>query len=142
MFRSPAKQTNNKNKSSTFSLVLYRSSLLRLTHLSDAELVQAFVMSKNCNLVGHSGAYADPVINLWGKCSLASKIEDMDANQKFCVSFSTKKKVTHLPRGEEVASLDRFKDERAEVRGSREVRLRQRLLHLLDLHQTQGPVLP
>lgn len=50
--------------------------------------------------------------------------------------------MTNLPGGEEVATLDCFKDERVEVRRSREVRLRQRLLHLLDLHETQGPVLP
>lgn len=52
-------------KSSTSSLVFYQSSFLRLTHLSDAELVQAFIMSKNCDLIGHSSTYTDPVINLW-----------------------------------------------------------------------------
>lgn len=48
---------------------------------------------------------------------------------------------TNLSRGEEVASLDCFKDEGVEVRLSWEMGLRQRLFHLLDLYQTQGPIL-
>lgn len=35
-----------------------------LTHLSDAELVQAFIMSQNCNLIGHSSTDTGPIINL------------------------------------------------------------------------------
>lgn len=35
------------------------------THLSDAELVQAFIMSQDCNLIGHRGADTGPIINLW-----------------------------------------------------------------------------
>lgn len=39
-----------------------------------------------------------------------------------------------------MASLDCLKDEGVEVRLGREMGLRQRLFHLLDLNQTQGPV--
>lgn len=49
--------------------------------------------------------------------------------------------MAHLARGEEVASLDGLKDVWAEIWLGREMGLRQRLLHLLDLHQTQGPLL-
>lgn len=134
MFRSPAK----RRKSSTFLLEFHHSSLLRLTHLPDAELVQAFIMSKNCNLIGHSSTYAGPVVNLWRKVHWRQN----QGHGRYSELSLPKKNLTNLPRGEEVASLDRFKDERAEVRGSWEVRLWQRLLHLLDLHETQGPVLP
>lgn len=87
-------------------------------------------------------AHIQVPLSIWEEMSADVKIKTMDANRKFYSSFLTKKNVTNLPRGEEVASLDRFKDERAEVRGSWEVRLWQRLLHLLDLHETQSPVLP
>lgn len=40
-----------------------------------------------------------------------------------------------------MASLDCLKDEGVEVWLGWEMGLRQRLFHLLDLHQTQGPVL-
>lgn len=40
-----------------------------------------------------------------------------------------------------MAALDCLKDEGVEVGLSREMGLRQRLFHLLDLHQTQGPLL-
>lgn len=50
--------------------------------------------------------------------------------------------LTHLSGGEEVASFDCLKDEGVEVRLSWEMGLWQRLFHLLDLYQTQRPLLP
>lgn len=52
----------------TFKLFLCVLSLfhsnVRLTHFSNAELVQALVMSENCDLIGHSSADTGPIINL------------------------------------------------------------------------------
>lgn len=76
-----------------FNLLLCGSSpfhlFLRLTHLSDAELVQAFVMSKNCNLIGHSSAYTGPIINL-GKKGHDINGKNMDANQNDLLFFNVK----------------------------------------------------
>lgn len=44
-------------------LSLFHSNV-RLTHLPNAELVQALVMSENCDLIGHSSADTGPIINL------------------------------------------------------------------------------
>ena len=47
----------------------------------------------------------------------------------------------YLARGEEMAAFDRLKDVGVEVGLGWQVGLGQRLLHPLDLHQTQSPVL-
>lgn len=41
-----------------------RADLPQFVHLSDAELVEAFVMSQDCNLVRHSSTDAESIIDL------------------------------------------------------------------------------
>lgn len=50
-------------------------------------------------------------------------------------------RTTYLASSKQVAALDRFKDVGRDVRLGGEVRLREGLLHLLHIHETQGPLL-
>lgn len=120
------------------------------THLTNAVFVEAVVVAQNGYLVGHRSAYTRPVVYLQREsrrrfpksvCTIPffhrqkrKALSSREAGQ------SQEEKKTYSPSSKQMAALHRLKDVGSQFRLAGQVGLGQRLLHPLDLHQTQCPL--
>lgn len=109
------------------------------THLPNAVFVEVVIVAQDGDLVRHCSTYTRPVVYLRGerRCQLSSQ----EADNLLYLNFTAERK-TYSPSSEQMAAFDRLKDVGGQFRLAGQVGLGQGLLHSLNLHQTQRPLVP
>lgn len=108
-------------------------------HLPNAVFVEIVVVPQDGYLVGHCSTYTRPVVYLWENAGVRKSFKARERTDLCSVSRAVE---TYSPSSEQMAAFDRLEDVGGQFRLAGQVGLGQSLLHPLNLHQTQRPLVP